>query len=252
MTEPTTPHHSDDHLATPLSQAAPDRASRWEDFVDIFYAPSTVFERRAHSGFGVPMLVVTLAMAAIGLTMFNAMAPIMDAEFARGSAAALRRGATPEQMESMRSVTEKVARIMMVIFPPVIIFLTGLALWLCGKIVGARQTAAAAIMVAAFANVPRILGACLSGAQAALMDPAALTGRYAVTLSAARFLDRDTVSPVLVAIAGRLDLFTLWATLLLAIGLAVTGKIPRSRAAIAAALVWAAGAFPELMTAARQ
>ena len=30
-------------------------ASRWEDFIDIFYAPSSVFARRATSGFLLPM-----------------------------------------------------------------------------------------------------------------------------------------------------------------------------------------------------
>jgi hypothetical protein len=38
---------------------------------------------------------------------------------------------------------------------------------------------------------------------------------------------------------------------LLAIGLSVTGKIPRRRAAIAAALVWLLGALPLVFAAAR-
>jgi hypothetical protein len=231
---------------------APKRVSRWEDFIDIFYAPSSVFARREHSGFGVPMLVVTLALAAIGLATFNAMSPIMDAEFSRATASAMKKGVTAEQMQSMRSMGEKIGRIMLVIIPPIMIFLTGVVLWMCGKFVSARQTVGAAIMVAAYANVPRILGKVLEGAQALLMDPSQLNGRYAVTLSVARFLDRDTVSPVLYAFAGRMELFTIWATVLLAIGLAVTGRIPRNRAAIAAALVWLIGSLPDISTALRQ
>jgi hypothetical protein len=231
---------------------APSSASRWEDFIDIFYAPSTVFARRAGSGFGIPMLVVTLALAAVGLATFNAMSPIMDAEFARGAASATKKGVTAEQMQSMRAIGEKVARVMIVIIWPVMIFLTGVVLWVCGKLVGARQTVGAAVMVAAYANVPRIVGAVLAGLQALLIDPARLDSRYAVTLSAARLLDRDAVSPVLYALAGRLDLFTLWATVLLAVGLAVTGRIPRGRAALAAGLVWVLGSLPDISAAFRQ
>jgi len=50
---------------------------------------------------------------------------------------------------------------------------------------------------------------------------------------------------------GRLDVFTLWTTVLLAIGLSVTGRIPRRQAAMAAAIVWFVGAVPALLTALR-
>jgi hypothetical protein len=53
------------------------------------------------------------------------------------------------------------------------------------------------------------------------------------------------------ALLGRIDVFTIWVTILLAIGLSVTGKIPRSRAAIAAAVVWLVGALPSLLQALR-
>jgi hypothetical protein len=49
----------------------------------------------------------------------------------------------------------------------------------------------------------------------------------------------------------RFDLFTIWATVLLAIGLAVVAKIPKSRAAMAAALVWVIGGLPVLVGALR-
>jgi hypothetical protein len=125
-------------------------------------------------------------------------------------------------------------------------------LWLCGKLVNAKESLTAAIMVTAYANVPRLLNSVLAGAQALLMDPASLNGRYRITLSGARFLDPDTASPVLLALGGRLDLFTLWVTALLAIGLSVTGRIPRSKALLAAGLVWVLGSLPDLLGALQQ
>jgi hypothetical protein len=225
-------------------------ASRWEDFVDIFYAPSKVFARREHSSFIVPMLVVTVVGAAILLATFGAMSPIFDGELTRRFAGA--KGMTAEQAATARKFSETIIKVMAFIAPPVMMFVTGLVLWLCGRFAGARQTLNAAVMVAAFANVPRLVSGLLAGVQAMLMDPATLTGRYAVALSPARFFDPSTASPVLLALLGRIDLFTIWATILLGIGLAVTGRIPRGRAFIVAAIVWVIGSFPDLMGALRQ
>ena len=229
-------------------------ASRWEDFIDIFYAPSSVYERRRTSGFGIPMLVVTVLIGVIFIANSGVMQPIMDAEFTRGAAAAMRKNPqlTPEMMEKGRAMGETFAKIGAFIFVPIAVFLTGLALWIVGKFFDAKQTLAAAIMVAAYAYVPRVLESILNGVQGLLMDPASLDGRYRLSLGAGRFLDPNTASPVLLALVGRIDVFTIWVTVLLAIGLAVTGRIPRSKAAIAAVIVWILGALPALLGAARQ
>ncbi len=228
-------------------------ASWWEDFVDIFYAPSQVFARRAGSGFGLPMLVVTVLIALIGLANSGVMQPIMDAEFSRATAAAMRKNPqlTAEMMERGRGIGEAIARYGAVVFIPVAIFLTGLALWLCGKLVDARESLAAAIMIASYSYVPRIVEGVLNGVQGLLLDPAMLDGRYRLSLGLGRFLDPNTASPVLLALLGRVDVFTIWVTVLLAIGLSVTGRIPRSRAAIAAVLTWILGALPALLGALR-
>jgi hypothetical protein len=83
------------------------------------------------------------------------------------------------------------------------------------------------------------------------MDPATLNGQYRVSLSAARFLDPDAASPVFVGLLSRNDLFTIWVTGLLAIGLSVVARIPRQKAAIAAIIVWVIGALPALLQALR-
>ncbi len=245
---------SDPIQDAPLPSAAPAKpSSRWEDFVDIFYAPSQVFARRAGSGFGLPMLVVTVLVALIAIANSGVMQPIMDAEFTRATAATMRNNpqVTPEMMEKGRGIGEAIAKYGAVVFIPVAIFLTGLALWLCGKLVDAREPLAAAIMIAAYSYVPRIVEGVLNGLQGLMLDPATLDGRYRLSLGLGRFLDPNTTSPVLLALVGRVDVFTIWITVLLAIGLSVTGRIPRSRAAIAAALTWILGALPGLLGALR-
>jgi len=200
------------------------------------------------------MLVVTVVIGVISLANMGVMQPIMDVEFSRATAAAMKQNPqlTAEMMEKGRAIGETLAKIGAFVFVPIAMFLTGLVLWLVGKLFGARQTLAAAIMVAAYAYVPRILENILNGVQGLLMDPASLDGRYRISLGLARFLDPAATSPMLLALLGRIDLFTIWVTVLLAIGLAVTSRIPRSKAALAALLVWIIGALPAVVQAARQ
>jgi hypothetical protein len=119
---------------------APAKAGLWEDFVDIFYAPSSVFARRSEGKFGMPLLfVVVVAVILVFLTK-NAMQPVMDAEFARQSAATLRKNpnATAEQLASMRGVFETFGPIVFGIFLCIKVFLTGLVLWLVGILFDAK------------------------------------------------------------------------------------------------------------------
>jgi hypothetical protein len=145
-------------------------------------------------------------------------------------------------MQTMRGVSETMAKIGAFVFVPIGIFLTALMLWVSGKLVDAKQTLRQATMVTAFAFMPRVVEALVVAVQGLLLDPGAFTGRWRVSLGVGRFFDPDATSPALLAFLGRLDVFTIWVTVLLAIGLSVTGNIPRSRAAIAAALVGVPGA----------
>ena len=75
------------------------------------------------------------------------------------------------------------------------------------------------------------------------MDPAKLTSQLALSIGPARFFDPDTTNPLLFQVLGRFDLFTLWSTVLLAIGLYVTGKVTKDRAVIFGVLIWIVGSI---------
>ena len=228
-------------------------AARWEDFMDILYAPASVFARRATAGFGIPMLVVSILVGLIFLANRGVMSPIMDAEFTRQTAAAMRKNpqVTAEQMAQFRGLGEKIAVVAAFFATPVAIFFTGLLLWLVGKMFSARESFGAALMVASYAYIPKVLASIAAGVIGLVSDPASLNGAYRVSVGVGYFLDPDTTSPILLALVGRLDVFTIWITVLLAIGLSVTGRIPRSRAALAGVIVWLLGALFPLLTALR-
>ena len=171
-----------DGAASPSAEPAKP-SSPWEDFVDIFYAPSDVFERRRTSGFGIPMLVVTVLVGGIFLANSGAMQPIMDAEFTRQTAAMMKANPslTPEMMEKGRSIGETFQKIGAFIFLPIAMFLTGLSVWLVGKLFDAKEGLGTAVMVASYAYVPRVLESAIGGMQLLLMDPASLNGRLRIS-----------------------------------------------------------------------
>ena len=229
------------------------QAAVWEDFVDIFYAPSHVFARRQNGNVWIPLLVVTILVGTMYFLTSGAMQPIFDAEFNRQAAAAMRKNPqlNPEAMERFRHIAGRVGQVATFVTMPIIITMIGTTLWLVGKLFDARQTFKTALIVAAYSCVPKVIEAVVNGAQALMLDPSQLNGPFRVSLGVGRFIDPDTASPLLLALVGRMNLFTIWVTILLAIGLSVTGKIPRQRAAIAAAIVWILGALPMIFQALR-
>ena len=112
------------------------------------------------------------------------------------------------------------------IFTPIVVLVTGTMVWLIGKLFDAKQRYGAAIMVAAYALMPRVLEGVVNALQGIFMDPGKLDGRFRVSLGVGRFLDPNNTSPFLLALLGRLDVFTIWVAVLLAIGLSITGGIP--------------------------
>ena len=234
-------------------EPAPSKASLWEDFVDIFYAPSSVFARRADGKFGLALLLLIVLGTILVFLTKNAMQPIFDSEFARQGAAAMRKNPniTEEQMASSRHFFQMVAPFFFAIGLTLSVLGTGLVLWLVAKLFDAKESLAAGIMIATYSEVPRIVQILLNAAQALFMSPEKLNAINSVGLNPARFMDPDHASAVAIALASRFDLFTIWITVLLAVGIYVVGKVTKQQAGIIAVIVWVLGALPGLFGALR-
>jgi hypothetical protein len=232
---------------------APSKAGLWEDFVDIFYTPSSVFARRSDGKFGLALLFLVIVGTVLFFVTKNAMSPIMDAEFTRQTAAAMRKNPTitAEQMASSRNFFEMLGPVFFAVVLTISVFGTGVILWLVGKLFDAKESVTAAIMIATYAEVPRIVQILTNAAQALIMSPEKLNAANSVGFNLARFMNPDTTSPVMIALGARVDLFTIWVTVLLAIGLHVVGKVSKQQAYIAAAITWVVGALPALFGALR-
>ena len=241
-------------MTVPANTPAAPQASLWEDFIDIFTSPSTVFRRRENAGFGLQLLIVTVLFAIILLGTKSLVQPVFDAEIARQTAQVLKAHPeiTADKIQGQMAFGAKIAPYFIIIAIPISILLTGLVLWVVGKIFESKQRAQTALMVATYAFVPRILGVVAGAVIAYLSNPERLNGAGRITLGLGALLDPDKTSPALLALLTRVDVFTIWQTILLAIGLQVTGKVSKTNSYIAAALVWLIGALPSVLGALRR
>jgi hypothetical protein len=239
------------------------KTSFWEDVIDIFVQPAAVFRRREKSSPWPPMLFVAISIGLIFFVTFNTLEPIFDAEFSRNAAKNMAKNpqVTPEMMEKMRGFGVATAKYGLGIIMLVTMFVIGAVSWLVGKLFESKQvgdtsrtakptwTFQAALVVAAWAYMPRVLGAIIGGIQGLLMDPAKLTSQMSISLSPARFMDPEATNPLLYQFLGRFDLITIWVTVLLGVGFYVTGKVSKERAVIFAIVMWLLGAVPALRQA---
>ena len=225
------------------SSTPPEKSSIVEDFIDIFYAPSSVFARREKSGFGVHLLIITLISALFAFASHSVFSQIFDAEFARGMAKAMAKNPrlTTDMVSSMRPMQEKIASAFVYAGAPLAIFFTAIFVWLAAKVVSAKITFGQAALITTLAWIPRLVGGLIGVLQVVLMDTSNFTNRYSLSASPAKFMDPDATNPKLFGLLGSLDLFAIWFTILIGIGIAVVGKAPRNKGYIAAVLVFVLG-----------
>jgi len=227
--------------------------SLWEDLLEIFYAPSAVFERRRETpAFGLALIVFMVLIVGLSFAFRGLMEPVFDVEFKRGMAQAMKQNPslTPEMAERGRGIAQKFLVVGVGLYALVGPVLMGIILWFVGKLMESKAELGQMVMVSTYAMFPRVLESILGAVQMLVLPEATIRSRFSLSLGIGRFLDPDG-SPLLLAVLGRVDLFTLWVTVLMGIGLAVMGRIPKGRAFVAAALMWVIGAIPGIWGAVR-
>ena len=231
--------------------AAPKSASLWEDFIDIFYAPSQVYERRRIGQFGLALVVVMVLTALFLAAFWNALRPMIEATIDLTIRAAAAKGqAIPDAAAAkMRGFGTTMFGISTVVMVPIMILATAFVTWLMGKLLDAQVNVAQAMTIVTYANVPRMLSWLVVGVQGLLGD--ADKPFFAYLIAPTRFLDPATTTMGSYGLWARLDLFTLWATVLIGIGVAVMARVPRARGFLVAAAVWLLASAMSLFQLAR-
>lgn len=238
-------------MATSAVTSTEPKSSVWEDFLDIFYAPSDVFERRRDGRFGLALLILVLLAAVLGYASSIVLEPAYRGEIVASMARRAANGGqelTPEQMQGALKFGAIMGQVGAVIMIPILVFLSGLVLWLVGKLFDSQMTVKQGFMVATYANFPRILQWLFMIIQGLVMDVSGMNRMYMVSPSAARFAGPDT-SEMVRALLMRIDPFIIWITILMGIGLAITGRISKGKGIAAAFVVFVLATLPALLGA---
>ena len=216
------------------------------DVAEIYYAPSDVFDRRRNGQFGMPLVIFFVAVTVLYFITQGLMQPVMDAEWRLAAASMMRKNPaiTPEQIEQMRGF-QKFAVVGIFFYALIGPLLAGCVLWIVEKFVGVKQALKVAITVAVFAFYPMLLEQLVNAAQMLLLSEDSIVSRYSLSVGPARFLGADA-DPVIRALLGHIDVFTIWSAILIAIGVRVTAQASSGQATAIAVVMWVLGVIPSL------
>jgi uncharacterized protein YneF (UPF0154 family) len=232
----------------PSSAPPAEKASVFEDFIDVFYAPSSVYARREKQSWWPHFWILTAVGAILVFASRSLISAVFDAEFTRNVAKAMAENPriTEDMMRQQRGISETLAMVGSFLGMPLLIVLGAVLIWIGARIMSARISFDRAMLVAAIAQIPRLLGSLLTAIYAILItDTSSIEGMHSLSYSPARFLDPGAVPAPLLGFLARFDVFTLWVTVLMGIGVAVLARVPRGRGLAAAAIAWA---IPTLFT----
>ena len=223
---------------SPEISPAQSKASLWEDLIDIFYAPSQVYDRRRDGRFGLALVAVILLSALFVGLFWGAIQPMFEAtvDMTLRQAAAKGQPMPEEAAKAARSFGGTMGGIMAVIGAPIGILLTACMVWIFGKLLDAATTFSQAMAIVTLAQIPRTLSWLAVGAQGLLGNPDKPIFSYLIAPT--RFMDPETTSHTVLGLLSRFDVFIIWATILIAIGVSVIARVPRAKGAMVAAAVW--------------
>ncbi|HEV8411394.1 MAG TPA: Yip1 family protein [Gemmatimonadaceae bacterium] len=234
------------------ASAAPtptDNASMAEDFIDIFTSPAKVFARRAKANPIVPFLIASVVMAILFFASKNALAPIFDSMTQKAIDQAMKSNAqmTPDMADKMRPVMAITFVVGGLIGTPILLLIGALFTWIVGRFfMGGALTYGGALLIASYAFFPKLLGSIVGMVQAMVMDVTKLTSPYQLSISVARLFSPSSMSDGKYNLLGQLDLFSIWCSVLIAIGLMQVAKLEKSKAVTAAVILFVLGCLPAL------
>ena len=220
--------------------AAAKPASRWEDFMDIFYAPTSVYERRKDQSPWPTDWIVTLLVTLVTVFTFPAIAPVRETELRHAFEQRLAKNpsaqVSQDVIDKQIDIQMKVGRFTGIFFP-IGVLVGALFVWIVAKIVGTGETWHGALVVVTYATIIGALNFIVMGVQGLMLNVSNMTNSEQLSLSVARFMDKAATSPMLFAVAKQIDVFAIWGLVVTAIGVRVTANASKNQAIIFA-VVW--------------
>ena len=237
----------------PASAAAND-PSVMDDIIEIFYAPSRVFARRRDNPKFWAAFFILSILFAIGMwVMMRNYADVLDAQIRRQMEAQMAKNPqmTAEMAEKGRHMGQIIAPISGIIGGVIATLILGVGVWLVGKLFDSKADIRHGLMIATFASFPKVIDLILAAVGALVVGTAGVTNMMAAGPSLARFAPAGT-SGTIIGLLSRFSIGTIWATILIAIGLHIAGRMTKGRAYGAAIVLWLIGTGLAVFSAMRQ
>lgn len=226
--------------------ATPEKAARWEDFIDVIFSPGQLFDRRA----GEPWLKPFLILAAVSVALYYLLLPITGAMIQASMVENAPATATPAQVEQSARVMKLLFGVMAPIFYFITVAGSAIAIKFVAMLFDGNASWRQSFAISTFAyyiTVLQSVAVAIGGFLKTTLggQPSGTDASFGLL----RFIDVGH-DPLLRALLARTDLFAIWAGVLFAIGLVHVIGMPRGKAAITAALVWVLIALPAVAMAA--
>jgi hypothetical protein len=227
---------------TTQDQAAPQPASRWEDYIDVFFSPFELFRRRAHDKVAPPLLT----LLALGIIFYLVMIP--------ANRIVVRASVPPESQAEMSEGMLNTMTYLGVIGVPIMyalmILIAAALLWIGARMADIRADFSRTMLIATYAAFVLLLSQLLASVLVIVSGAAGFDMVRSMSFGPLRFIGSSEMDRMLVAVLQRLDLFAIWQAALWAIGLSVIYRVSMARAAAIAGVVWLLFAVPGIVMAA--
>jgi hypothetical protein len=231
-----------EEISTPATAEETEKASRWEDYIDVYISPVELFRRRAADSLTHPLVTLLLLAAAFYFILLPANSIIMRAAMAESPEAAA-------AMDQWVGIFQIIGGITVPITYLVMIGFAAFVLWLVGRFAELRTEFSRTMLIATYAGFVLLLSQIAGSVAVLLHGEAGLDVARHMSFGPARFIATEGTSPVLRAILRRFELFTLWQAVLWGIGIAVIYRTTRARAAVVAGASWLLITVPSIIMA---
>ncbi len=233
-------------MDTEPTVVAPEKASRWEDFIDVIFSPGELYERRADEGWFKPFLILAVINVILYYALLPITGPMIEAAIQQNSPP----NATPAQIEQGAKMMKYGMGIIAPVMYLIMIAGTALAIKLVSSLLEPGATWRQSFVITTYAHFITVVQSLFVAIAAFIKS---MTGGQPSAQDASfgllRFMDVGT-DPVMRALLGRTDLFAIWIAALFAVGLIHIVRMPLGKAITTAAIVWALIALPSLAGAA--
>ena len=226
--------------------APPEKASRWEDFIDVVFSPGELYDRRANEGWFKPFLI----LCAVCIVLYYALLPVTGGIWEAVMRENAPPNANPDQIEQSAAFMKWLGGAFLPFGVIMVIAVSAVAIKLVSALLEPTATWRQGFMISTYSMYVAVPQSIIT---AIVVYIKSSTGGELTMGDASfgllRFMGTD-IDPVMRNVLGRADLFAIWSAALVAIGLMHVVRMPRGKAIITAAIVWALIALPGLASAA--